>query len=560
MKNYLAEQLKSALAQIEGVPADFEAQFEPCAKPEFGDIATNVAMQLARALKQNPRAIAQQLLEVLQLDKTKIQSAEIAGAGFINFRFANDYLYDALQEIIEKGANYGKTNVGEGKKAIVEYVSANPTGPLTVGHGRNAVLGDTLANLMQWVGYDVTKEYYFNDAGMQMRRLALSVKARYVEILDPNCPKRMEGNGEDAVEVPEIFPKDGYLGHYIIDIAQSMVDAHGDTLVDSDDLHIFQKTAQDAIFEDIEKTMLRLGVKMDSYFNENDLYTSNAIWEVLERLKSLGYIYEKDKAIWFKTTEFGKDVDTVLVKSSGEPTYRLPDIAYHINKLERGFDVLVDVFGADHIGTIPDVLNGVKALGFDADRVQVLIYQFVTLMRGGEAVKMSTRKANFVTLDELMDEVSPDVARFFFLMNSPNTQMNFDLDLAKEASEKNPCFYLQYAHARICQIEGKVTEMDKSVDVHPNLSLLNNEQELSLIKTLLDFPKEVTSAAAAKSPNRLVSYLQEVAKAFSQFYGHSPILKESTDIASARLALALATKTVLANGLGILGISSPTKM
>ncbi|MFN3595939.1 MAG: arginine--tRNA ligase [Rubricoccaceae bacterium] len=581
MDAYLADRFRAALAALDGLPEGFDPaavtpEFEAPRDASHGDRATNLALQLARPLGRPPRAIAEALVAALELDPARVASVEVAGPGFINVRYAAAYLAAGLAEALAAGDTFGRTHAGAGKTAIVEYVSANPTGPLTVGHGRNAVLGDTFANLLAWTGYDVTREYYFNDAGRQMRVLGESVRARYTAIARPETPTRMLGEGDEAVEVPEGFPDDGYLGGYIQDIAQNLYDLHGEALLEAD-VAPFQQAAQTAIFADIEATMARLGIRMDSHFNERTLYDSGAVWDVVERLKAAGLAYEREGAVWFRTSALGKTVtdregetqgkDVVLVKSSGEPTYRLPDIAYHMDKLTRpldngreGFDRVVDVFGADHIATYPDVLRGVEALGGDVARIEVVIYQFVTLVRGGEPVKMSTRKANYVTLDELMDEVGADVTRFFFLMLSPNTHLNFDLDLAREASEKNPVFYLQYAHARIASILRKAAETGLVPGDAPDLALLAHPAEQALAKTLLAFPAEVAAAADGMAPHRLAAYLRDAATAFSAFYRDCRIIGEAPALAEARLALARLTQTVLANGLAVLGISAPDRM
>lgn len=586
MKDYLERELKAVLATMEGVPEDFEPEFETPANPEHGDLSTNTAMRLARHLRKAPRQIAEDLVERLRqkpLDPRRVAAVEIAGAGFINFRFAETFLFSELADLLAAGADYGRTDDGKGKQALVEYVSANPTGPLTVGHGRNAVLGDTIANLLDWTGYDVTREYYFNDAGRQMRVLGESVRARYEELLadldmepyldlddkryavwmahvEDFAYKDLEVSEGETVEVPATFPDDGYLGEYIVDVARDLIEKHGMNLLNYATEEPFKKAAQEAIFAEIEATLKRLGIEMDTYFNEHSLYENNAVWDVLEQMRKAGYVYDKDDAVWFKTTEFGKDADTVLVKSTGEPTYRLPDIAYHENKLKRGFDVIVDIFGADHIATYPDVQRGVQVLGYDPDQIEVVIYQFVTLVRGGEPVKMSTRKANYVTLDELMDEVGEDVTRFFFLMRSANTHLEFDLDLAKEASDKNPVFYLQYAHARIHQIAHKAEEVGFSFEDEPDLSLLTHEAETTLIKELLRFPEIVQQVAEAREPHRIATYLRDVATAFNQFYRDCHIISEARPLATARMHLAHATRIVLRNGLAVLGISAPEKM
>ncbi|GIV62026.1 MAG: arginine--tRNA ligase [Rhodothermaceae bacterium] len=563
MEAYLEQQIRSALAAMGEVPDDFTVEFEKPNNPEHGDLATNAAMKLARVFRRAPRQIADDLAARLReaLDPRRVASVEVAGPGFLNFRFAPTYLTDRLAELLAEGGAYGRTDDGRGKRALVEFVSANPTGPLTVGHGRNAVLGDTFANLLEWTGYDVTREYYFNDAGRQMRILGESVRARYLALVNPDLPtkkiKRAEG---DYVEVPEPFPEDGYLGDYIIDIARQLYEEHGDALAGEEDVTPFKKAAEEAIFADIARTLRRLKIEMDTFFNEHSLYESGAIWQVVERLREKGYVYEKDGAVWFKTTALGKEKDTVLVKSTGEPTYRLPDIAYHIDKCERGYDRIIDVFGADHIATYPDVVAAVRLLGYDADRIEVVIYQFVTLVRGGQPVKMSTRKATYVTLDELMDEVGEDVTRFFFLMRSPNTHLEFDLDLAKEASEKNPVFYLQYAHARICSILRKAEEVGFTFGDTPDLSLLTHEAEVALMKVLFDLPDVIRRAAETKEPHRLANYLRDVAVAFTQFYGHCRIIGEERALATARMHLAQAARLVLRNGLAVLGISAPERM
>lgn len=544
-----------------GTPPEFELEFQQPGNPDHGDLACNAAMQLARHFRKSPRQIAEEIkagLEALPLDPTRISAVEVAGPGFLNFRISNSYLFGALSSILEAGENFGHTQEGKGKTALVEFVSANPTGPLTVGHGRNAVLGDTIARLLEWTGYDVQREYYFNDAGRQMRVLGESVRARYMAELNPDIPTKMIGEGDDKVRVPEPFPEDGYLGDYIADIARELI-ASGES-VDLEDTDRFKRAAEEKIFAEIGATLERMGIRMDSYFNERSLYDSGQIWKIIEQFREKGLAYDKDGAVWLKTTEFGKEQDTVLVKSTGEPTYRLPDIGYHIEKLQRGYDRVVDVFGADHIATFPDVVEGVRALGFDADRIEVVIYQFVTLVRSGQPVKMSTRKATYVTLDELMDEVGEDVTRFFFLMRSPNTHLEFDLDLAKEASDTNPVFYLQYAHARIQSILRKADEVGQSGKGEIDLSLLSHDTEITLIKTLTGLPQNIARAAEMHEPHRLANFLREVAVAFTQFYGNCRIIGEADNLARSRMELATATAQVLKNGLRVLGISAPDRM
>ena len=562
MQDSLRPHLRAILDTFEAVPDDFEITFEEPDRPEHGDLATNTALRLASVLGDNPRAIAERLAERLRerVDPSRIRSVEVAGPGFINFRFAQDYLFDSLADLLAEGDAFGQTDAGTGQTALVEYVSANPTGPLNVGHGRNAVLGDTLATLLDWTGYDVTREYYYNDAGRQMRVLAQSVRARYKALAGAAGTTTMTLDDGTTVEVPEGFPEDGYLGQYIIDIARDLSDEHGDALLDTEDLTPFRTAAEEAIFAEIEATLRRLNIEMDGFANEQALHDDGTVQEVLDGLTDAGLTYEKDGALWLKTTAFGKEDDTVLVKQSGEPTYRTPDIAYHTTKFERGYDLMIDVFGADHHAAYPDVLNALGALGYDQERVDVVLYQFVTLVRGDEPVKMSTRRANYVTLDDLIDEVGADVTRFFFLMRSPDTHLNFDLELAEEESEKNPVFYLQYAHARICSVLDKAEEVGFSHDDDADLSLLTHADEIALIKELLRFPQELQNAADARAPHFVPNYLRDVATAFSQFYDNCRIIGEEDALASARMRLALAAKTVLKNGLTVLGIDAPRQM
>ena len=563
MEDYLNDCILKALEAMGGAPDGFSPGFEQPANPDHGDLSCNAAMQLARHFRKSPRMIAEDIaghLESLPMDASRISAVEVAGPGFLNFRFADAHLSDQLQQIIDAGTSFGKTTTGSGKKALVEFVSANPTGPLTVGHGRNAVLGDTIANLLEWTGFDVDREYYFNDAGRQMRVLGESVRGRYMAVVDPDLPTKEIGDEGHKSVVPEPFPEDGYLGGYIEDIARELAQSAGSDLDVDGDVEVFKKAAEKQIFADIEGTLKRLRIHMDSFFNERTLYESNRVWEIVQAFREKNLAYDKDGAVWFKTSEFGKEQDTVLVKSTGEPTYRLPDIGYHADKLDRGYDLCIDVFGADHIATFPDVLDGIRSLGYDADKVDVVIYQFVTPNRGGDPVKMSTRKATYVTLDEFMDEVGDDVTRYFFLMRSPNTHLEFDLDLAKEASDKNPVFYLQYAHARICSILRKAAETGLDVKGAADLSLLEHPAEQALVKVMMDLPDVIDRSAASKEPHRLSNYLRDVAVAFTQFYGNCRIIGEADDLAKARLQLAGAARQVLKNGLSVLGLGAPERM
>lgn len=541
MKEYLYQIFKELESKLNFINAEEIILTIPKQK-EYGDYSTNYPFLLAKKLKTSPKEIANQILQHLNDQKNALEKIEVAGNGFINFKFRKEFIANSLDKVFQQLSNYGKSLKYLGKKAQVEFVSANPTGPLTVGHGRNAVFGDTVANLLSSVGYTVEREYYFNNAGRQMRVLADSVRLRYLELL-----------GEEID-----FPEDYYQGEYIIDIAKKIYEEKKDELKHSNDLSYFKEVAEREIFNDINSTLNRLGIKFDNYFNENSLYETHKIDEVINAFKDKGFCYEKDGALWLALKKLGMDQDKVIVKSSGEPTYRLPDIAYHIEKFKRNYDLMVDIFGADHMATYPDVLAGLKILGFDISKIKVLIHQFVTIVKNGEVVKMSTRKANFVTLDQLIDEVGPDVVRYFFLMRSISSHLNFDIGLAKKQTEENPVFYLQYAHARICGILRLANEEEKQIGDKYNL--LNSDEEIELIKHILEFPDIVLKSAENFDQLILITYLHTLAELFHKFYHEHRVLGQSEDLTSARLALCKATQIVLQNGLSILGINTPERM
>ena len=519
-----------------------------------GDFSTNVAMIIAgkekkaTGAKVNPRQVAEQFAALLSVNDQLLSKVEIAGPGFINFFVQESVWTTVIPAVTLAGKGFGFASKKNGKKALVEFVSANPTGPLSIGHGRGAVLGDSLARLLDATGYAVEREYYYNDAGRQMRVLGQSTQSRYLELLG------------EAHE----FPEDGYQGEYIRDIAQSIIDEQGDGLKDETDVMVFKAVAEKAIFAHIDGTLKRMGISFDSYYNEHTLYEDGLIDDVVAQLRDKGLVYEKDDATWFKTSEFGQEQDRVIIKSTGEPTYRLPDIAYHREKFRRGYDWMVDIFGSDHIATVPDVMAGVEALGFDPEQVTIVLHQFVTLMRDGKQVKMSTRKATFITIDELIDEVGVDVVRFFFLMRKADSQLEFDLDLAVKEGKENPVFYVQYAHARLSSImakaPGKGVEMAALETV--DLALLNEELELKIMKAMAAFPAMVVDAAADLAPHRVVFYLQELAALFHNFYHEHRVIHEDVpvEVSQARLWLCFSLRTVLANGLGLIGVSAPEKM
>lgn len=543
MKSYMRERVVASLHTL-GLEDGAAPTFEKPRSPEHGDLTTNIAMVMAKRSGTNPRQLAERIIKALDLDASLVDRTEIAGPGFINFHFTNRFYYTRLTEILAQGSGFGRVNLGNRLKTQIEFVSANPTGPLTVGHGRGAVFGDTVARLLEWANYDVTREYYFNNAGRQMRMLGDSVRLRYLELL-----------GESVT-----FPEDYYQGEYIREIAQHVMDLHGAGLKDEPPEGRFKAQAETEIFDDIKKTCKRLGLAFDVFYNENTLYESGKVKEVIEEFRTRDLAYDLDGAVWFRATVLGAEKDKVIVKSTGEPTYRLPDIAYHCEKFRRGFELIIDVLGADHIATYPDVLAALKALGFDDTKVKVLIHQFVTIVQDGEVVKMSTRKANFITLDELIDEVGADVVRYFFLMRGINSHLNFDLKLAKEQSDENPVYYLQYAYARIASIIRNAESQGIDPKVEANYGLLKEPEELGLLKQLTLLPDTVESCATAYEPHRLAEYLHDVAGSYHKFYHACRVLGDESGLTAARIALCLATKQVLANGFAILGITAPEKM
>ena len=542
MKKNIIESISVILEELD-YPAD-KLNVQKTKNPIHGDYSCNIAMILCKDIGEPPQNIAKKIIAGIKKKyPNNFSSIEIANPGFINFKLNNNLLFTELQNIIKKDENYGKTNVGNGKKALIEFVSANPTGPLTIGHGRGAILGDSVSNLLAWNGYAIEKEYYFNNAGKQMDRLGLSVYLRYCELLDQ----------------PIEFPEECYQGKYIYNIAQILIDKHGDELLNKQDDPLFKKTAENIIFNDIKNTLQKLGIKFDNFFNEDSLYKNKSIFKVIDRLKEKKLIYEKDGATWFAGSSIGRNSDRVLVKSTGEPTYRLPDIAYHKDKFDRKFDLIVDVFGADHMDAYPDVMAAVEQLGCDTNKMKVLIHQFATVSENGESVKMSTRKANFITLDELLDEVGKDVVRYFFLMRGMNTHLNFDIDIAKSESDENPVFYLQYAYARICNILNRAIELNYDTK-NPELSLLNTDIELEIINNLISFPDCIKEVANKLEPQIIINYLQNVALQFHRFYSKNKVLTDDKELSKSRLLLIKSIKIVLRNGLDIIGISHPERM
>jgi arginyl-tRNA synthetase len=542
LKKYLTEIFNKAAKKLNYL-SEINYSFDTPKSDAHGDFSCNAAMMLSKKLKKNPRQIADDIISNLEYDEDVIEKIEIAGPGFINFFFTPEYKAQIVTQILKEKSSFGRSETYKGQKANVEFVSANPTGPLTVGHGRNAVIGDTIANMLEAIGYTVEREYYFNNAGRQMRVLGESVKFRYLELLGQKID----------------FPEDYYQGEYIKEIAVKLHGEYGDKLTNEEPEGKFKEKAEEEIFNDIKNTLSRLNISFDTFFNENSLYEDGKIDELLSVFDSKNLSYKKDDAVWLKLSELGAAEDKVIVKATGEPTYRLPDIAYHITKFARNFDLMVDLFGSDHTATYPDVLAGLRAVGNNTDKVKVLIQQFVTLLEDGEVIKMSTRKAYYVTLDQLIDDVGSDVVRYFFNMRNISSHMNFDLTLAKKQSDENPVFYLQYAHARICSIIRTVAE-EKIKSSVKNLDLLIKEEEQQLINKLNEYEDEIVIASENFEPHHICTYLTELATAFHKFYTFCRILGSEKKLAEARLALAEATKTVLQNGLGILGVTAPERM
>jgi arginyl-tRNA synthetase len=486
---------------------------------------------------------------------------DVAPPGFINIALDDGWLAQQVAVIQASPATFGNSDVGEGRKAQVEFVSANPTGPLTIGHAWGAVLGDSIASLLQATGWEVTREYYFNNGGRQMRLLGESLQVRCLELLGDYRP----------------IPQDGYQGDYLRWVAAALYAEHGESLAGKD-VDFFRTKAVDAIFANIRGTLKRLGIRFDVYYNELDLYESGRVNAAVQALASSGYAYQKDGATWLRATDLGLKQDRVIIKSSGEPTYRMPDIAYHVHKMQRGFDFVVDIFGADHHATWPDVLAGVRALGYSTDGIKVIIHQFITLLRDGQEVKMSTRRGEFVTIDSLLDDITTetipgkDVMRFTLLTRSPDSSMTFDLDLAVKQSSENPVYYVQYGHARISSILRKAVEEGVGLDtaaystdelVQGDLKLLTHPSELAMLRKMVALPEVIANAAEQLAPHQLSHYAQELATQFHAFYRDCRVVSSDPAdraISLARLRLCEAARIVLARALGLMGVTAPERM
>ena len=521
-----------------------EIALEVPPKKDFGDFATNFAMQSAKIFRTSPKKIAEELKARINCDL--IERIEIAGAGFMNFYLKSDVIYRELKEIYDAGEDFGNLPNKGNVTIQVEYVSANPTGLLHVGHGRGAAAGSAIVNILRAAGQNVESEFYINDAGNQMDKLAASVNARYLQLL-----------GREVE-----FPADGYLGADIVDTTKRIIENIGDKYLDSPDDER-RKILGDLAYEDklaeLKKDLKNFRVHFDVWFSERTLHPDK-IDAAIDELKSTGGIYEQDGALWLASTKFGDDKDRVVIRENGEPTYLAADIAYHKNKVDRGFGQLINLWGADHHGYVARVKAAMKMLGYDADKLKIIFLQMVSLFRGGEAVKMSKRAGTAIPLRELMDEVGTDAARYFFLMRSTDSQLDFDLDLAKSQSSENPVYYIQYAHARICSIFRQAKDAGLTLDDAPKFSLMNSSAELDLINKIFEYPEEVDKAAAEFAPQRIARYVYDLASTFSAFYRDCRILGVETDLAKARLALLKITQHTIQHALGLLGVSAPERM
>lgn len=548
LKQGITEALNKAIAAGTLPAGDYpDVALEVPPQKEFGDFASNIAMQSARVAHKAPRIIAQAIVD--GMDYPWLDHAEIAGAGFINFFLKNDVIYDTLKQILAAGDAYGHAPLRQEDTIQVEYVSANPTGPLHVGHGRGAAYGSALVNLLRAAGYNVQAEYYINDAGNQMNNLAASVNARYLELLGK----------------PAEIPENGYHGHDIIETAQAIIDQDGDKYLDmpeAERLELFKDRAYAEKLKALKRDLAHFNVHYDNWFSERTLHP-DAIQAACKVLEERGKIYEKDGALWLKSTDYGDDKDRVVIRDNGVPTYLAADIAYHKNKYDRGFKKMLNIWGADHHGYVARVKAAMAALGYDVDQLEVLLLQMVSLFRDGKPVKMSKRTGQAITLNELIEEVGTDAARYFFIMRSLDTQLDFDLDLAKSHSNENPVYYIQYAHARIYSIYRQAKEAGANLSMDwsdVKWDTLTNEYELELIKKMAAFPEEVQRAARERAPHRIAHFVHELAGMFHTFYNHCRIIQEDKDLEKARLALVTAVRITIANSLAILGVSAPEKM
>ncbi|MDA8352221.1 MAG: arginine--tRNA ligase [Firmicutes bacterium] len=544
-QNIGAAVIAAGLASQEELP---EVMLEVPRDKSHGDLATNIAMQLARIAKKNPRQIAEEIVEEMNRNKGFIKEVQIAGPGFINFFIDRSSLSKILLEMDQQKDDYGRTDTGAGEKVLVEFVSANPTGSLHLGHARGAAIGDVLCNVLETAGYDVTREYYINDAGNQIHNMTLSLEARYREALGLEAP----------------FPEDGYRGPDIVRLGEKLAREEGDRLEQMEEAERHAFIRQYGLTHLLEKIKEDLGdyrVKFDSWFSEQSLHDSGAVQESVEELTKRGQTYEKEGALWLNSSSFGDDKDRVLVKQDGSYTYITPDIAYHRNKYNRGYGRIVNIFGADHHGYVPRMKAAMAALGYDVDQMTFLITQMVKLYQGGELVKMSKRTGKAITLVDLMEEVGVDATRYIFASRSPDSHLDFDMDLAVSQSNENPVFYVQYAHARINSVFRQAEERGYAVQVDPeSLSALQEEPEFDLLQKLAEFPEEIATAARQLAPHRVARYLYDLSTLLHSYYNAHRVIQEDEKLTRARISLLLGVAQVLKNGLRMIGVSAPEKM
>lgn len=560
-----------AEGKIEAVPLP-AFNVERPADVSHGDFSCNAAMASAKALRNNPRAIGQMIADAAVLDGTVFEKIEVAGPGFLNFFISPLWFNETVGEVISSGSDYGKTELGKGKRVLVEFVSANPTGPMHIGNARGGALGDSLSSVLQFAGYEVEREFYVNDAGNQIEKFGKSLSIRYMQIADGNKSDVIASYGDDDVcrkifEDEENFPmpEDVYKGVDIIEHAYNCYKINGDKFVNADEESRKSALVEYALplnIDGLEKDLQKYRIVYDTWFRESSLHKSGAVKQIVDMLTEKGQTYEKDGAIWFKASDFGDDQDRVLVRANGIPTYFVPDIAYHYNKLvTRGFDKAIDILGADHHGYIARMKAALTALGVDASKLDIVIMQMVMLVRNGETVKLSKRSGKAITLSTLLDEVPIDAARFFFNLRDPNTHLEFDLELAIEESSNNPVFYVQYAHARICSILRRMEEEGTGYSNIPVSELnFNHPAELALIRHIAALPNCINEAAKDYNPSKITKYLCDLAQLFHKFYDNCKIKGEEENILQSRLSLCVATKTVFKNLLDLLKVDAPEKM
>ncbi|TDM26357.1 arginine--tRNA ligase [Macrococcoides caseolyticum] len=544
-KETLIEEIKQAILKAELVTEVPEIKIENPKDTKNGDYATNIAMVLTKLAKRNPREIAQAIVDNLDVQKADISKVDIAGPGFINFYMDNAYLTGIITEALTKKVDFGK---GEPKdeRILVEYVSANPTGSLHIGHARNAAVGDTLSNVLSAAGYDVLREYYINDAGKQIENLAYSIEARFLQAL-----------GQDKA-----LPADGYHGKDIIEIGKDLAEKHPEykDVEEAERIKAFRKLGLDYQMEKLKKDLTEFNVHFDNWFSETSLYENKEIDKALEQMRQRGYIFEEDGATWLRTTEFGDDKDRVLIKKDGSYTYFLPDIAYHYDKIERGYDTLINLFGADHHGYINRLKASLETFGVDSKRLEIQVMQMVRLLQDGQEVKMSKRTGNAITLRDIMDEVGIDAARYFLTMRSPDSHFDFDMELAKSESSDNPVYYAQYAHARICSMLRQAKEAGITPSRDANYALITNEKAFELLKRVADFESVIEQAAEHRAPHRITNYIQDLAAHFHKFYNAEKVLTDDIEKSRAYVAMIEAVRITLQNALTLVGVSSPEKM